>query len=86
MQVTNVRAPFIALASAAVFGLSTPFAKLLIGNVSPWLLAGLLYLDSGIGPTILFLVRKSIRPNTDEASLVRRDLPWLAGTVFLAVS
>ena len=40
----------LAIASAALFGASTPFAKLLLGGgTSPWLLAGLLYLGSGIG-------------------------------------
>jgi hypothetical protein len=43
----------IALASAALFGASTPFAKLLIGGgLDPWLLAGLLYLGAGIGLTV----------------------------------
>ncbi len=31
-----------ALAAAVLFGLGTPLAKLLLGEVSPWLLAGLL--------------------------------------------
>jgi drug/metabolite transporter (DMT)-like permease len=40
----------MALASAALFGASTPLAKLLLGGgVDPWLLAGLLYLGSGLG-------------------------------------
>ena len=40
----------MALASAALFGTSTPLAKLLLGGgVDPWLLAGLLYLGSGLG-------------------------------------
>ena len=38
-----------ALASALLFGAGTPLAKLLLGDVSPWLLAGLLYLGSGLG-------------------------------------
>lgn len=38
-----------ALAAAALFGASTPFAKLLVGAVPPVLLVGLLYLGSGIG-------------------------------------
>lgn len=37
-----------ALAAAMLFGLSTPLAKALLGTVSPWMLAGLLYLGSGI--------------------------------------
>ena len=38
----------IALGSAALFGLATPFAKLLLGDQTPQLLAGLLYLGSGL--------------------------------------
>jgi drug/metabolite transporter (DMT)-like permease len=69
----------LALASAALFGASTPFAKALIGAVSPWLLAGLLYLGSGLGLLALSLVRR----HRAEAPLRRRDLPWL-GAVVLA--
>ena len=36
-----------ALGAALLFGASTPFAKLLLNTVSPWMLAGLLYLGSG---------------------------------------
>ena len=48
------RGPMLALASAALFGASTPFAKILVGDVHPALLAAILYLGSGIG---LLLVR-----------------------------
>src|SRR5436190_24386240 len=65
----------LALLSAVLFGASTPFAKLLLGQgVSPWLLAGLLYLGSGIG---LSIVHVAWRDST-EAPLRRADLPWLA--------
>ena len=40
------------MGSALLFGFSTPFAKLLLVHVSPWLLAGLLYLGSGLGLTL----------------------------------
>lgn len=40
--------PEFALAAAALFGLTAPAVKLLAGTVDPWLLAGLLYLGSGI--------------------------------------
>src|SRR5258706_11483483 len=38
-----------ALAAALLFGAGTPLAKQLLQSVSPWLLAGLLYLGSGVG-------------------------------------
>ena len=65
-----------ALASAVLFGISAPLAKILLGEISPWLLAGLLYLGSGLG---LALVRVFHRSN--EAGLSRRDLPWFAAAV-----
>jgi drug/metabolite transporter (DMT)-like permease len=39
----------LALLSALLFGGSTPLAKLLLGGIDPWMLAGLLYLGSGLG-------------------------------------
>jgi len=75
--------PLIALASAALFGASTPLAKRLLGDgVDPGLLAGLLYLGSGLGLGALALARRLGGPAPPaEAPLTRRDLPWLALTV-----
>ena len=42
-------AVWLALAAAVLFGGSTPFIKLLIGDASALALAGLLYLGSGVG-------------------------------------
>ena len=69
----------LALGSAALFGASTPFAKLLLGEgISPWLLAGLLYLGSGIGLGLFHLVRQAVGLASAETPLRRADLPWLA--------
>ena len=38
-----------ALAAAALFGLSTPLAKLLVGTIPPLLLSGILYAGSELG-------------------------------------
>lgn len=46
-----------ALAAAVLFGASTPFAKRLVGDIHPMLLAGLLYVGSGIGLWSIRLVR-----------------------------
>ena len=67
----------MALASAALFGASTPFAKLLLGAVDPWLLAGLLYLGSGIGLALVQLARRPLGIGVAVAPLRRADLPWL---------
>ena len=65
------------LAAALLFGLSTPVAKLLLPGAGPFLLAGLLYLGSGIALSALAPLRSAGR----EAPLRRGDLPTLAGLV-----
>ena len=65
-----------ALVSAALFGVSAPLAKILLGQTSPWLLAGLLYLGSGLG----LAVARPFLPR-DEAKLQRRGLPWLGAAI-----
>lgn len=73
----------LALASAALFGASTPFAKLLLGNAGPWMVAGLLYLGAGLGLAAVHLFRRAIHLPAIEAPLRRADLPWL-GLVILS--
>ena len=67
----------LALLSAALFGASTPLAKFMLGNVDPWMLAGLLYLGAGLGLGVVHLARSALRLPTVEAPLRRSDLPWL---------
>lgn len=67
-----------ALAAALLFGASTPFAKQLAGDISPVLLAGLLYLGSGIGLWVVRLVRDRGLAATD---LPAREWPWLLGAI-----
>lgn len=68
----------MAMASAALFGASTPLAKLLLGSgLDPWLLAGLLYGGSGVGLGLYYLLRQFRNKATDERPLLPGDLPWL---------
>ncbi|MDH4283695.1 MAG: DMT family transporter [Gallionellaceae bacterium] len=67
-----------ALGAALLFGAGTPLAKWLLDAVDPWLLAGLLYLGSGVGLTLYR--RLSHAP---AVRLYRNDLPWLAGAVLV---
>jgi drug/metabolite transporter (DMT)-like permease len=68
----------LALLSAVLFGASTPFAKLLLGSVDPWAMAGILYLGAGVGLAIVHLSRSVLKIPAVEARLRRADLPWLA--------
>jgi len=66
-----------ALGAAALFGIGTPLAKVLLSNVSPWLLAGLLYLGSGVGLTLYRQFTKAA-----PVRLPRAEQPWLIGAIF----
>ena len=46
-------------------------------GIDPWLLAGLLYLGSGIGLALVHLTRGALGIPAAEAPLRRADLPWL---------
>jgi drug/metabolite transporter (DMT)-like permease len=75
----NGRLPiFAALGAALLFGASTPFAKGFAAAMSPVLLAGLLYLGSGIGLWAFRTLRDRgfARPNLPAA-----DWPWLIGAI-----
>lgn len=73
----------IALASAALFGASTPFAKLLLGSADPQLVAGLLYLGAGVGLSIGQACRCVLGLRATEAPLRDVDMPWLIAVVVL---
>ncbi|MDO9071876.1 MAG: DMT family transporter [Rubrivivax sp.] len=78
-----------ALAAALLFGASTPLAKLLVGNVPPLLLAGLLYLGSGLGLGVLWALRRAAWRGPERAAaptgvpvgVPRRELPWLLAAI-----
>lgn len=76
------RAAWRALGAAILFGASTPFAKQLVGDEltasSSFLLAGLLYLGSGIGLTLIRLIRDR---GWQPADLLRHEWPWLLGAI-----
>ncbi|PWT88518.1 MAG: EamA family transporter [Blastocatellia bacterium] len=76
------KGPAFALVAAVLFGLSTPLAKLLLGQLEPILLAALLYLGSGIGLTAWIILRRSIAGEKPrEARLKGIDLPWLGSAI-----
>lgn len=67
-----------ALGAAALFGASTPFAKQFVGDMSAMLLAGLLYLGSGVGLMSLRVLRDRGWRNP---GLARFEWPWLLAAI-----
>jgi hypothetical protein len=74
-QTSSFKGPAFAIASALLFGASTPAAKALLGVVDPWLLAGLLYEGAGIG---LLSYRLIVNHGRLAVNTSRADWPWLA--------
>ena len=69
------RAIGAALGAAALFGMTVPLAKQVLVGQSPWLIAGLLYLGSGVGLGALAIVQRR------RWTVARADLRWLAAAI-----
>lgn len=75
---TGIRQPGVpaALGAALLFGAGTPLAKWLLDAVSPWMLAGLLYLGSGIGLTMYRLLTRA-----PAVRLPQKEVLWFVGAI-----
>lgn len=71
------RGALTGLLAAALFGASTPVAKLLLPDTGPLILAGLLYLGAGAG----LLVAAPRRRREAEAPIRAADLPVLSAVI-----
>jgi drug/metabolite transporter (DMT)-like permease len=81
----NYAAVLAALASAVLFGVSTPAAKALLSVVHPVILAGLFYCGAGIGIALLRALAGPLlnSPAARQQPLARGDYRWLAGAIAL---
>ena len=77
-------AAFTALLAAALFGATTPLAKTLLGSLSPFMVAGLFYLGSGVGLAIGILIqrlRRTAGERQNESRIHASEVPWLLGAI-----
>ncbi len=73
-----------ALLAAALYGISSPAAKILLARIPPALMASLLYLGAGLGMAcISFTTRKRRKP---EAAITKRELPYVFGMIALDIA
>jgi drug/metabolite transporter (DMT)-like permease len=70
-----------AMAAALLFGLSTPLAKLLAGRMSALLLAGLMYLGSGVGLAALLAIRGAMGRRAGVIWPRGSAVWWLLGAI-----
>jgi drug/metabolite transporter (DMT)-like permease len=69
-----------ALVSAVLFGLTTPIAKQLLLGTQAFMMAGLLYLGSGVGVSALRLLQDR---GWSPSGLMRRDIVWVILSTFV---
>jgi len=69
----------LGLLSALLFGLATPASKILLGELNPYLLAGLLYLGAAVGVMPLILRERTIRQL--QRRVTARQYGYVAGAV-----
>jgi len=73
-----------ALLAAALFGATTPLAKVLLGTISPFMVAGLFYLGSGLGLAMGILIRRTRqtqRERMQQSRIQTAEIPWLIGAI-----
>ena len=80
---TNRRGAAAGLAAAALFGLSTPLAKLLLPGTGPVMLAALLYLGAGTGLALATAIRRRRGGAEQREAPVRAADAWLLAGVIL---
>lgn len=68
-----------AVVAAVLFGLGTPFSKMLLGDIPPVALAGIFYLGAFIGLSFFDIFRRTLfRASIQAKSRIgRNDIPWL---------
>ena len=80
------KAIFYAILAASLYALNAPVSKLLLKDVPPTMMAGMLYLGAGIGMTLMGLVRSKTGNGKQEMQLTKKDLPYTLGMVLLDIA
>ncbi|MEG0307551.1 MAG: DMT family transporter [Clostridium sp.] len=82
----NYRATSFAILAAALYAISSPVSKLLLGEISPTLMASFLYIGAGLGMAVVGIVKGRINKEKTEARLTKEELPYTIGMVILDIA
>ncbi|HTI48583.1 MAG TPA: EamA family transporter [Casimicrobiaceae bacterium] len=77
------RGIYYGLASAALFGVSTPLSKALVGAIAPLWLASILYIGAGVGLLVVLVVRRRYDALSPLALPTGRDWMWVGSAIAL---
>lgn len=83
---TQTQGTLLALLAAALYAISTPFSRLLLKDIPPALLAGLLYIGAGLGMLVIWLCRRGRHLAGCKGHLTRRDRPYTLGMIVLDIA
>ncbi len=86
MKAKEKGAIFMAILAAALYSLSSPLSKLLLGKVSSAIMAGLLYLGAGMGLAVVKHFQKQMGGFREEKKLSGKDIPYTAAMVILDIA
>lgn len=83
----NRRGITLAILAAFCYSVSSPLSKLILGYLSPTLMAGFLYLGAGVCMLIIFIIRLIFKKNIKkEKTLTKKDIPYILGMVLLDIA
>ncbi|MHB8096950.1 MAG: DMT family transporter [Erysipelotrichaceae bacterium] len=74
-----------AILAALLYGISSPVSKILLVEVSPTLMAALLYLGAGIGMLGVNLLQILLKQNKSEAKITSKELPFVVAMIVLDI-
>lgn len=75
-----------AILAALLFGMSSPFSKLLLGKIPPLMLSALLYLGAGLGMLVIDYIRTLSKSKHIEAKLAKQELPFIILMIVLDIA
>lgn len=75
----------MALLAAVLYGISAPFSKMLLKQLSPYMMASLLYLGAGMGMLIINTAKKIFSSEKAEASITKKELKYVVFMILLDI-
>lgn len=85
METLKFKSVGLAILAAALYGISAPVSKLLLAELSPTLMAALLYLGAGAGMLVVNLINQLFKRERLEAKMTKKELPFIIGMVVLDI-
>lgn len=86
MKKTEKYGILLALFSAVLYALSTPFSKILLESVPSTMMAGLLYIGAGIGMGFVALFRKKTNRKPEDGKFTKAEFPYVFGMILLDIA